>query len=147
MRRLLPALLLVTFVAVACSDDESSTTTAAATETTAPAEGTTALCAALDDVRGSIDALTSFDLVTQGTDALSTAVTDIKDSLAALRETASEGLRAKVDAIGAAVDQMQSDVADAGTLVEKGQALFDGLSGVQSTVQDLTSDPEVASCS
>ncbi len=159
MRRVLPTLLCVALLASACSDDDSTSDTVAADGTLAttaaadaagatssPAADESAFCAALDELEASGDALRDVDVVAQGTDGLQAAFNDLKDTLAAVRESAGDGLRETLDAVGAAFDGLQDGVQDADTPLAKGDALVSGLTDLQTALQDLRATPEAARC-
>ena len=106
MRRVVPTLLCVVLLASACSDDDSTSDTVAADVTSAttpaadvtgttsssPTDDESAICAALDELEASGDALRDVEVVAQGTNALEAAFSDVKDNLAAVRESAGDGL-------------------------------------------------------
>ena len=119
------ATLTVLVGLVACGDDDDGASTT--TETTVPPPTTSPgpvgsasaeLCAAHDDLRTSIGALTDVDVVRNGTSAITDAVSAISDDLGAVRAATGSDLRPQVDAFQQALDDLQAAVGDSAAVRE-----------------------------
>jgi hypothetical protein len=100
----------------------ATTTTGSATTTTASTSGTSsagtsnaALCSARDQLKTSIQGLTSVDLVKNGTSGLQQAVDDVKTNLATVKSSASSELKPQVTALETSLQQLQTALSDTGS--------------------------------
>ena len=112
------AIFAISLVAAACgsSNNSSSSTEAAttveATTTTASAQ---ALCAARDQLKTSIEALTSLDIVKNGTSSLTSAIDEVKNNLQAVKSAATDQLKPQVDDFTTKLQALQDAVGNAGS--------------------------------
>jgi hypothetical protein len=106
---------------VACGDDDSASTTTVTTTlpptTTNPGpvgSADAALCTARDDLKASITALASVDVIKSGTSGITDALSKIKDDLAAVRSAAGSNVQPQVDAFQQALDSLQTALGGSG---------------------------------
>jgi hypothetical protein len=134
--------LTLTVAAAGCGgdDDSADTTTTTTTTTTVvssnPGPVTSAspeLCAARDNLRDSISALGSVNVVADGLSAISDALTQIGDDLSAVRSAAGSDVQAQADAFQGALDELQTAISGA-----RGNGAS-GLSAVGTAVSNVVS--------
>ncbi len=112
------AILTLTLVGAACgSDDNSSSSTEPATtvEATTTTSSNEALCEARDQLRSSVEALTSVDVVKNGTSSISAAIDEVKTNLEAVKSAASDELKPEVDDFTSKLQDLQDAVGNAGS--------------------------------
>ena len=139
----LPVRVAVAGIAFACliaacggDDDDSSSST------TAPAND---VCQQADALRSSVDDLKNVDLVAEGTNGATAAITDVKADLTALGDSVSDELAPDVQAVGDAIDQLESAVQnlDSGGAA----AALDAVADVASTTSTLITSIDDGACS
>lgn len=89
----------------------SSSTSAAAEESSSPSSdpaGKEEVCAARDQLKTSVTALTSASLLTGGTDGIKAAVQQVQTDLTAVKTAGKQTYETEVDAMQSAVDQLQT---------------------------------------
>lgn len=117
MRSTSPALLLALVAAVALT---AAACSAAATPTPEPSPTPTPVCAALEDLEASIDAIGDVDPLDDGLDGYVTAVEAVRTDLRDLREAAGGQLATEIEAVEGAVEDLQ------GTLDSLGEGSLGG---------------------
>jgi hypothetical protein len=106
------ALALASLFSGACSSGSSTSSgTTASTGTSSTAAPTKAnVCAARDQLRSSIQALTSVSLLTQGTSGIQAAVTKVRSDLDNLKGAAGTDYGPEVDALKSSLQALQTTV-------------------------------------
>ena len=100
----------------------AATSSMVATSTMAPASGSTSypagkedICQARDQLKTSIDQLTSTQLLTEGTNAIKAGVDQVQTDFDAVKAAAKDDYQAPVAALQSALQQLQSAVAKLGS--------------------------------
>lgn len=123
---------VIAVLMVGCgSDDDSSADDG--TSTTATTTARDEACADGDALTASVEQLQEVDLTAEGTDAASAAIDDVKASLTAFGESAGEDLQPQVQAVTAAIDQLETAVEDP----DAGGAALAAVSAVASAASGL----------
>ena len=119
---------------------------AAATPTPEPSPTPTPVCAALDDLRASVDALEAIDPLDDGIDAYPPAVEAIRTDLGDLRAAAGDQLSAEIDALETAITDLQGtiDSVGEGSLGGAIREIAEGLTMLKSSLTVLGSATDAA---
>lgn len=106
----------LTLAGAACGDDDddtaATTTTTTTTTTIAGPLGSAsdASCAARDELRDAISALTDIDVVRNGTSAITDALGDVTAALGDVRATAGADLQPQIDAFQQSIDELATAI-------------------------------------
>jgi len=117
---------------------------AAASPTPEPSPTPTPVCAALDDLQASIDAIDQIDPLNDGLDGYVTALQTVRTDLTGVREAAGGQLSTQIDAVETAVSDLQGtlDSLGDGSLGGAMQEIGDRLSALGTALTELRTETE-----
>jgi hypothetical protein len=144
---LAPAALALA-LAVGCSS--SASTTSATVSSTAPPTtypaGKEQVCQARDQLKSSLAALTNPSVLTGGKSGIQSAVTTVQTNLTAVSDAAKQDYKPQVDAMQAALTQLQTTVGNLNdnNLSQNLQSVGSAIAKVGSSANDLFSKLQTA---
>jgi hypothetical protein len=157
-RRLRPAFIaiggavaILALTSTGCSSSTTPSTTtsaptsAAVSSANVPA-GKEQVCAARDQLKTSVTALTSANLLAAGTTAIKAAVGQVQSDLAAVKKTGQQDYETEVDAMQSAVDQVQTAAGNLGNgdAAQNLQAVGTAIAATGIAAEDLFSKLQTA---
>lgn len=119
---------------------------ASASPTPEPSPTPTPVCAALDDLQASIDAIDQVDPLNDGLDGYVTALQTVRTDLTGVREAAGGQLSTQIDAVETAVSDLQGtlDSLGDGSLGGAMQEIGDRLSALGTVLTELRTATEAS---